>query len=276
MNKHSTELDEPNRSTNSAHWLAPVKPHDALPFEQLVGEYNLLNVSSYSRVLANLIVEELRARGNDCRVLDIGCGCGIGREVGYQWAIRQHAGELWGIEPDQTIQPAPELFDSFQHALMETADLPEASFDVAYSSMVMEHVADPESFFSALRRCLKPGGAYLFATPNAQSFVPWATKLCHRLGIDEWSIRLLRGKQQVEEYHYPVQFLSNTSHQLDALARAHGFASPQYAYVEGTGSYSYFRGPLRPLKAALLFKRRRVRRPDRLATLLCRMCRAEP
>lgn len=267
--------DAQQRLLEHAPWLVPLKPHDSFSFEQLANEYNLLNISSFSRVLTNLIVEELIARGVGSRVLDIGCGCGIGREVGYQWVIRHHTQDLWGIEPDDGIRPAESLFDHFQQALLETADLPVESFDVAYSSMVMEHVADPENFFASLHRCLKPGGVYLFATPNAWSFVPWLTKVSHQLGIDELIIRVLRGKQQVEEYHYPVQFRCNTAKQLNALARASGFAPPQYAFVEGTGSYSYLRGPLRLLKGPLKAKRRWIRRPDRLATLICKMRRAE-
>ena len=41
--------------------------------------------------------------------------------------------------------------------------------------------------------------------------------------------------------------------------------------MEGPGSYSYFRGPLLPLRVLLKGKRRLFRRPHRLATMLCRL-----
>jgi SAM-dependent methyltransferase len=247
---------------------------EPLSFERVAAGYNFLTFPSFGQVFADVVVDEVRRRtGPERRVLDIGCGCGIGRNVDYQWSIKKAATDFWGIEPDESVTPQAGLFDHFQYALMETADLPAAAFDVAYSAMVMEHVADPVAFLTALSRCLKPGGVYLFVTPNAQSFVPWATKVLHQLKVDELALRLVRRKQQIEEYHYPVQFRSNTARQLDQLARATGFAPPEYAYLEGQGSHHYLRGPLAPLRRLLVWKRRRFRRPDRLATLICRMTR---
>lgn len=264
-------------ATTSQDILAPQAAHDALGFQKLQSEYNFLNISSYGRVLTNLIVDEVRSRNEGaCQVLDIGCGCGIGRNSQFQWAIRNaldtgQGGKFWGLEPDEGIQTEAGLFDNFQHALMETADLPENSIDVAYSSMVMEHVADPTAFLSALQRCLKPGGVYLFATPNAKSFVPLMTKVLHQLRLDELVLKLVRGKQEIEEYHYPVQFLFNTPGQIAKHASQHGFESPGCAFVEGTGSYSYFRGPLKILRYPLMAKRRILKRRDRLSTLICRI-----
>lgn len=261
--------------------LTPKSPHDALSFEQLQSEYNFLNISSYGLVLTNLIVDEIQSRDSgNCNVLDVGCGCGIARNVDYQWAVRDHiatdrGGQYWGIEPDEGIQPKEGLFDQFQHALMETAELPENSIDVAYSSMVMEHVADPKAFLSALERCLKPGGVYLFATPNSRSFVPWMTKVLHQLHLDELVLRLVRAKQEIEEYHYPVQFLFNSPRQIASHAKKHGFDPPGCAFIEGNGSYSYFRGPLKVLKYPLMSKRKLVRRRDRLSTLICRIQKSQ-
>jgi len=251
-----------------------------LAFERLANDYNFLNISSYGLVLTKLIVEEIEARvasGAPCRVLDVGCGCGIGRQASYQWAIREQLStnhdqsEYWGLEPDVGVTADAGLFDNYQHALMETAELPENHFDVAYSSMVMEHVADPPAFLAALSRCLKPGGVYLFATPNARSFVPWMTKLLHKLKIDELALRLVRGAQEIEEYHYPVQFLFNSPRQIARYASEYGFEPPRCAFIEGAGAYSYFRGPLKVLKWPLMTKRKLLQRGDRLATLIGRM-----
>ena len=247
-------------------------PDGGRTFDDVAASYNFLTLPSFGQVFAELVVDEARRRGGGpCRVLDIGCGCGIGRNVEHQWSIKRATGDFWGIEPDPGIKVVDGLFDHFQHALMETTNLPPASFDIAYSAMVMEHVADPVAFLQALHRCLKPGGVYLFVTPNADSFVPWATKVLHGLRIDEFVLRLVRGKQQIEEYHYPVQFRCNSARQLDRLASQIGFAPPEYAYLEGTGSHHYLRGPLAPLRPLLVWKRKRFRRPDRLATLICRM-----
>lgn len=243
-------------------------------FETLVGRYSFLNFSSYARVLTSLLLGEIKKTPGSARVLDVGCGRGIGRQLQLQQEIREAAGEFWGIEPDTSVLPVDGLFDSFQHALMETAELPENSFDLAYSSMVMEHVADPDAFLASLHRCLKPLGVYLFITPNAMSFVPRVTKLCHTCGIDEFMVRLVHGSQQVEEYHYPVQFKFNTPRQINSFAERKGFRPPEYAYIEGGGVRGYFPGPLRLFYRLLVAKRRLIKNPSRLATMICRLTKS--
>lgn len=247
--------------------------HDRLSFEQLAAAYNLLNISTYGRVLTNLILAECRQRPEPPRVLDVGCGRGIGRQVSLQQEIKASAGEFWGLEPDRDVTPQEGLFDHFEHALMETANLPADYFDVAYSSMVMEHVEKPEEFLAAVYGRLKPGGVYLFLTPNAKSLVPRLTKVCRDLRIDEWSLRLVRGEQQIEEYHYPVQFRCNTPQQIERLAAEVGFAAPEFAFIEGRGSRNYFPGPLRPLYQMLLLKRKLWKNPGSLVTMICRLTR---
>ena len=243
----------------------------ASDFEALSQSYNYLTIESFAQTFADLIVSEAERRAGQSRILDIGCGSGIGREVRHQWRIKKVAREYWGIEPDEEIESSDGLFDEFQHALMETAALPSNSFDIAYSAMVMEHVAEPDAFLSSLHRALKPGGVYLFITPNANSFVPWATKVLHTLCVDELAVRLVRGQSKVDEYHYPVRFRCNTPKQLNRLAEANGFAPPEFAYIEGLGSQSYLRGPLAPLRGLISWKRNYLRRPENLATLICRM-----
>lgn len=240
-------------------------------FESLAARYNFLNTPPFGQVFMEVVVDEARRRGSACRILDVGCGAGIGRDVQLQWVIKNAAEELWGIEPDSEVTVANDLFDHFQYALMETAELPADHFDIAYSSMVMEHVADPGAFLAAVHRCLKPGGVYLFVTPNAQSFVPWATKVLHAARLDEFMLRLIRGRKEVEEYHYPVQFRCNLPKQLSRYAEATDFLPPEYAYLEGRGVHGYLRGALAPLRHLLTWKRRLVRTPSRLATLICRM-----
>lgn len=247
------------------------KCHDNLTFERLAQEYNFLNITSYARVLTNLILSEIGQCPSPPCILDVGCGKGIGRDVNLQQDIAAVSGELWGIEPDKSVPAPPGLFYNYQHALMETAELPEKHFDIVYSSMVMEHVERPEEFLKAVKRCLKPGGVHLFLTPNAQSLVPKITKWCHRLKIDEFALRFVRKPEAIEEYHYPVQFRFNIPRSIDGYARQWGFLPPEYAYIEGTGARSYFPGPLRLIYNVVKIKRELVKNPLRLATMICRM-----
>lgn len=266
------------RKSNLDHTLSAKNCLPNTSFSALQETYNFLNFSSYGEVFTGLLLEAVRNLEQPSHVLDIGCGCGIGRDSAHQWSLREsikvgQGSQFWGIEPDQAIQAEEGLFDNFQHALMEDAELPPERFDIAYSSMVMEHVAEPAAFLTALQRCLKPGGAYYFVTPNARSIVPWATKILHQLKLDELALSIVRKPAEIEEYHYPVQFLFNTPKQIENSSEKHGFHPPECIFLEGHGSYSYFRGPLKILKAPLQAKRRVIQRKDRLATLICKIVR---
>lgn len=243
-------------------------------FEALAEQYNFLNFSSYGRVFTSLILGEIAQREGLARVLDIGCGRGIGRNVSLQEEVRSAAGEFWGIEPDESIQPEEGQYHNFQHALLETAELPENHFDVAYSSMVMEHVGEPDPFLKALDRSLKPGGVYLFVTPNVHSFVPRVTQVCHKLGVDEMVLRLTQGSA-VDEYHYPVRFLFNSPKLIDRASEEIGFQPPEYAYIEGKGGRHYFPGPLKLIYSMIAAKRKLIKNPERLSTMICRITKPQ-
>ena len=96
-------------------------------------------------------------------VLDVGCGRGA--IAPYPWQSHEKI-KLWGIDPDPTAAENPHL-ESFT---LLTDDpnwkIPSGSVDLAVSRYVLEHVADPIAFFSNLSRVLKPGGKFVFLTPN--------------------------------------------------------------------------------------------------------------
>ena len=96
-------------------------------------------------------------------VLDVGCGRGAISP--YSW--QQHANvKLWGIDPDPTAAENPQL-ESFT---LLTSDpnwqIPSGTVDLAICRYVLEHVEDPTAFFRNLSRVLKPGGKFVFLTPN--------------------------------------------------------------------------------------------------------------
>ncbi len=256
--------------------IEPVAPHDDLPFDELARRYNHRLTTDRRMNLVRLIMKELAGRPRPTRVLDIGAGAGIGKGVDFQRALGAHCDELWGIEPDHSVQPVPGLFTRFEHALMETAALPADHFDVAYAFMVMEHVESPGAFLAALRRTLKPGGVFLFMTPNLRHYFTFTAGALHKLRIEELALRLLRRKSKIEQYHYPVRYRFNSPHQIDRRAREAGFDRPAYAYLESEGPRPYMRGPLRPIYHLLDWKRRVIRNPRCLLTLTGRMTKPAP
>jgi SAM-dependent methyltransferase len=154
---------------------------------------------------------------------------------------------------------------------METADLPKGYFDVAFSFMVMEHVDDPKRFLAAVHDILAPGGRYLFMTINDNHYFGRIAKLMHKLKLDEVVVRLVRGRKDVDRYHFPIRYRCNRPSVIDTLAREIGFAAPGYVFFEEAGPIDYFPLPIRPIYHALQWKRRWRRRPDALLSMIVRL-----
>ena len=249
--------------------LAPVAPNDGLTFEELGRNYNFLLTSDRRRTFTRIVIERAQAvAGSDAKVLDIGCGRGIGRRMDFVQAIRAHIAQLWGLEPDRSIPHDTSVFDRFEHATLEDAELPESHFDVAYSFMVMEHVDNPVAFLKKVYGALRPGGEYVFITPNAQHYFTRIASLLHSLGLDEMTLKIIRRKEESREYHYPVRYKCNDPEALRRLASQLGFEPPRFAYVEGAGTAAYLPGILRPLFWILSLKRKIIRTPEHLVSMI--------
>lgn len=264
----------PEQANDAEPLIEPVAPHDGYSFEELQSHYNFRKTSDRRRVFVRLIRNELNSRPRPVRVLDIGCGTGISNDPlsGPQFlqVIRRATDELFGVEPDRSVEPDHQLFDHFQHATMESAELPENHFDVAFSFLVMEHVEDPAAFMKHVYRCLKPGGVYLFLTPNGRHYFTRIAKAMHLLKVDEWVLRRI-ARSQVENYHYPVRYRFNSERQIRESCEAAGFATPQFAYLEDIGPKPYFPGPTVVLFHLLALKRQWVHSKRALLDLICRV-----
>jgi SAM-dependent methyltransferase len=239
-----------------------------LRFDDLQKSYNYLHPAGRLGLFVGMTLGEIASRPRPVRALDIGCGTGIALDVAAQQRIAANVEELWGVEPDPHIA-APPWFTNFQTAMMETAKLPESSIDIAYSCLVMEHVTKPREFMAAVYRCLKPGGVYFFMTINARHYFARITRTVRAVRLDEFLLRVVRPKEQVDEYHYPVAYKFNSERTIDRVCTDIGFEPPRYVYAEPSGPEPYFPGPLRPIYLLLHGKRRHIQNPKALLELYC-------
>jgi SAM-dependent methyltransferase len=73
-----------------------------------------------------------------------------------------------GLDPDWRSLREHRLALPRVTAVSDGLPFATASFDLIFASWVLEHLADPAPTFAEMGRVLKPGGAFVFITPNGR------------------------------------------------------------------------------------------------------------
>ena len=117
----------------------------------------------------------LRALLPDLRglnVVDLGCGYGWF----CRWAQEQGAARVLGLDVSEKMLAQARATSVagiiYERADLEIFDLPEASFDVAYSSLTLHYISDVGTFFAKVHRALTPGGSLVFSTEHPIYMAP--------------------------------------------------------------------------------------------------------
>ena len=129
----------------------------------------LIKAKRYQRRFKELL-ERAGPVGGPIRVLDVGCA--DGRLLSwYRDALPDRRIETYGIDiSEAAVEQARRNGHTAVAGRFEAdTELPEGSFDLIVASHVIEHVADPIAFARRAAELLKPGGLFMFATPNVDS-----------------------------------------------------------------------------------------------------------
>src|SRR4029079_11256191 len=103
-------------------------------------------------------------------------GCGSGRVFQYHFDAHQRPRLIAGV--DVTNEPhGNRNIDVAARADLAALPFRDATFDIAISSHVAEHLTQPERVFGELARVLKPGGRLLILTPNRWNSVTVSSAL---------------------------------------------------------------------------------------------------
>lgn len=140
-----------------------------------------------------------------------------------------------GIDLVDFQNPSPGL--QLLRADLEQIPLRTCSVNVVMSVSVMEHLRNPLGAYQEIHRVLKPGGRFLFLTPNLwdygsllAKFIP--SRLHPRL------VASLEGRK--EEDTFPTYFRSNTLRAVRKLARQSGFLVEHHEYLGQYPNYLLF------------------------------------
>ena len=172
----------------------------------------------------------------EASVLDLGCG--RGGVVELFWRDVKLAA---GIDPDvpslagHRAQGMPILRAVGEH-LPFAAD----SFDLVVSVWVLEHLRKPLAVFKEVGRVLRPGGHFVFLTPNLRNPLLVLNRIGKALPLVQTRL-VSRFYGRRESDTFPVQYRANTVRTLYELAEASGLEvaelrvvpDPTYLAVNG-------------------------------------------
>jgi ubiquinone/menaquinone biosynthesis C-methylase UbiE len=96
-----------------------------------------------------------------------------------------------------------------------------ASFDLIVCVWVLEHLDHPEVVFNEVRRVLRPGGHFVFLTPNLRNPLLLMNRLAKSLPqLQRRVVPRLYGRHEVDTF--PVRYRANTADTIRELANHAG------------------------------------------------------
>lgn len=138
-----------------------------------------------TEVYADLVRSHLRP---DSRLLDVGCGRG-----GLVEQLAHPLTQIVGVDPDWLSLKEHRLGLPRAAAISQALPFAPHSFDLIFASWVLEHLAHPQADLTEIARVLKPGGVFVFITPNRR----------HPLvGMNRWLARFARLQDKLVETLY--------------------------------------------------------------------------
>jgi len=169
-------------------------------------------------------------------VLDYGAGRGNVSQMNF----RGLAGRVSGTDVDPSVARNPFLDD---HTVFDPAagklPYPDATFDVAFSDNVFEHLDRPEQAMREIYRVLKPGGRLLIKTPNWWHYMPLIAA-----GTPHWFHVWYNAKcGRAPEDTFPTRYRANTESRIWRLASETGFEVETIEFWEGRPEYLRFSLP---------------------------------
>jgi SAM-dependent methyltransferase len=169
-------------------------------------------------------------------VLDLGCG--RGGVVELFWRDVKLAAGLDPDSPSLAEHRAPGM--PILRGVGERLPFAGESFDLIVCLWVLEHLKEPLTVLGEVRRVLRPGGHFVFLTPNLRN----PLLLLNRIGkalplLQRRLVPRLYGRHEADTF--PVQYRANTVSAVRGLAAASGLevaelrvvADPTYLALNG-------------------------------------------
>lgn len=167
--------------------------------------------------------------------LDVGCGHQIvlvrAMPQDEQERLVASASFLVGVDVDEGITRHPLLTYRIK-AFVGALPFKDGAFDVVTANMVVEHVDDPRSFLSDILRVLRPGGRFIFVTPNVLSPVIFVARMMPD-GVKRALAEYLEYRK--EEDVFPTRYRMNEPGAIARFADEVGFETEEVSLIGTVG-----------------------------------------
>ena len=134
-----------------------------------LSNYFYPNYKDDNYIFYNWIRESIKP---DSAILDLGAGAGIK----WPYDFARQCRKVVGIDMDPRIMDNPNLTEAVCADFYKN-EFEDNYFDIIFANNVAEHINNPETFLSEVRRILKPSGYFFFKTPNRWHYVPLVARI---------------------------------------------------------------------------------------------------
>jgi SAM-dependent methyltransferase len=159
-------------------------------------------------------VEELVGNGS-VHILDVGCGY----SAPALRSLATGSGVRCGVDLVNDFKPQEAPGVAFVRADSIALPFPDNTFNLVISKSVLEHLDAPQLTFAEISRVLRPGGLFVFLTPNRWDYVSVAASLIPN-SLHGRIVRMLTGR--LEEDTFPTRYRANSGTVLKKLAERTG------------------------------------------------------
>lgn len=177
-----------------------------------------------------------------CRWLDLGCG----HQMFPAWMNEEEAGLIAqsgfiaGLDYDLRSLRRHRNILNRAAADIHSCPLQSGVFDLITANMVVEHLEQPAAVLAEVKRVLKPGGLFVFHTPNYRHYLVFIASLVPD-AIKRKIVRWLEMRQ--EEDVFPTRYRLNTPARIQAHAEHAGMTLLELS-LENTSAITGTLGPL--------------------------------